>query len=46
MAMPKDLTHVSLPVFYFIRLKYFSEVIKILQKLTDHAQLKTIKAWR
>jgi len=32
--------------FILLDLIIFTEVIKILQKLTDHAQLKTIQAWR
>ena len=32
--------------FILLDLIIFTEAIKILQKLTDHAQLKTIQAWR
>ncbi len=31
--------------FILLDLIIFSEVIKILQKLTDHTQFKTIQAW-
>ena len=31
--------------FILLDLNVFLEVIKILQKLTDHTQFKTIKAW-
>ena len=31
--------------FILLDLIIFSEIIKILQKLTDHTQFKTIQAW-
>jgi len=31
--------------FILLDLNVFSEIIKILQKLTDHTQFKTIQAW-
>lgn len=44
--LPKDLTYVSFRFFILLDLNVFLEVIKILQESIDHAQFKTIQAWR
>ena len=46
MFIPKDLAYVLFRFFILLDLIIFTEAIKILQKLTDHAQFKTIQAWR